>query len=171
MDILRKNYFDLFGLRIDTKIDLDRLEKNYKLLQKQFHPDKYASATNHEKKIALQVSSFINDAYRTLSDLPERISYILKINNFEKDESVTLKDENFLHEQIEYSEFLIDIENKTSKEISEKHIKNLDKTTNILMVLDKAFVENNFEEMWECLSKLRFYLKHGKEFSKAMGDM
>jgi len=171
MDILRKNYFDLFGLRIDTKIDLDRLEKNYKLLQKKFHPDKYASATNNEKKIALQISSFINDAYKTLSDLPERISYILKINNFEKDESVTLKDENFLHEQIEYSEFLIDIENKTSKEISEKHIKNLDKTTNLLIVLDKAFVENNFEEMWECLSKLRFYLKHGKELSKVTGEM
>jgi len=93
------------------------------------------------------------------------------INNFEKDESVTLKDENFLHEQIEYSEFLIDIENKTSKEISEKHIKNLDKTTNLLIVLDKAFVENNFEEMWECLSKLRFYLKHGKELSKVTGEM
>ena len=29
MDILKKNYFDLLGLRIDTKIDPDRLEKNY----------------------------------------------------------------------------------------------------------------------------------------------
>ena len=171
MDILKKNYFDLFGLRIDTKIDPDRLEKSYKILQEQFHPDKYASATNHEKRIALQISSFINDAYRTLSDLPERINYILKINDFKKDESVTLKDENFLHEQIEYSEFLIDIENKTSKEISKKHIKNSDKTTNLLVILDKAFIENNFEEMWKCLSKLRFYLKHGKELSKAMGDM
>ena len=171
MDILRKNYFDLFGLRIDTKIDPGRLEKNYKLLQEQFHPDKYASATNHEKRIALQISSFINDAYRTLSNLPERISYILKINNFEKDESVTLKDENFLHEQIEYSEFLIDIENKTNKEISKKHIKNSDKMINLLAVLDKAFVGNNFEEMWKCLSKLRFYLKHGKKLSEAMGDI
>ena len=171
MDILKKNYFDLFGLRIDTKIAPARLEKNYKILQEQFHPDKYASATNHEKRISLQISSFINDAYRTLSNLPERISYILKINNFEKDESVTLKDENFLHEQIEYSEFLIDIENKTSKEISKKHIKNSDKMTNLLVILDKAFIENNFEEMWKCLSKLRIYLKHGKELSKAMGDM
>ena len=33
MDILKKNYFDLFGLRIDTKIDPARLEKNYKILQ------------------------------------------------------------------------------------------------------------------------------------------
>ena len=171
MDILRKNYFDLFGLRIDTKIDPGRLEKNYKLLQEQFHPDKYVSATNHEKRIALQISSFINDAYRTLSNLPERISYILKINNFEKDESITLKDEKFLHEQIEYSEFLIDIENKTNKEISKKHIKNSDKITNLLVVLDKAFVENNFEEMWKCLSKLRFYFKHGKELSKAVGNI
>ena len=61
MDILKKNYFDLFGLRIDTKIDPDRLEKSYKILQEQFHPDKYASATNHEKRIVLQISSFIND--------------------------------------------------------------------------------------------------------------
>ena len=59
----------------------------------------------------------------------------------------------------------------TNKEISKKHIKNSDKITNLLVVLDKAFVENNFEEMWKCLSKLRFYLKHGKELSKAVGNI
>jgi len=171
MNILKKNFFELFGIPVSIDINNTELDRKYKILQQQFHPDNFSNSTNHEKRIALQISSFINDAYRTLSDLPERINYILKINDFKKDESVTLKDENFLHEQIEYSEFLIDIENKTSKEISKKHIKNSDKMTNLLVILDKAFIENNFEEMWKCLSKLRFYLKHGKELSKAMGGM
>ena len=56
-------------------------------------------------------------------------------------------------------------------ELGEVDIKNSDKMTNLLVILDKAFIENNFEEMWKCLSKLRFYLKHGKKLSEAMGDI
>ena len=60
----------------------------------------------------MQISSHINDAYTTLGDLVKRIEYILKINNFSQDESITLKDEKFLLEQIEYNEFIEDIKNK-----------------------------------------------------------
>ena len=42
---------------------------------------KYANSSNHEKLLALQISSYINDGYKTLGDLVKRIEYILKINN------------------------------------------------------------------------------------------
>ena len=43
---------------------------------------------------------------KILGDIVLRIEYILKINNFVKDESKTINDINFLQEQIEYSELI-----------------------------------------------------------------
>ena len=62
------------------------------------------NATNIEKSMATRVSTYINDAYNTLSDLVDRVDYILKINNYSKDEHTTFKNTNFLTEQMMLSE-------------------------------------------------------------------
>ena len=69
MDILKKNYFDLFGIEEGIDINISSLNKKYNHLQQQFHPDKYANSSSHEKRLALQISSYVNDAYITLGDL------------------------------------------------------------------------------------------------------
>ena len=48
MDILKKNYFETFGLPIAVDIDHSRLEQQFTNLQKQFHPDKYNSSSGDQ---------------------------------------------------------------------------------------------------------------------------
>ena len=99
MDILKKNYFELFGLKVSTRLDLKNLDEKFKILQKQFHPDKFSNSSDTEKRIALQISSYLNDGYITLREYVTRIEYILKIKNFNTDENKTLFDKEFLEEQ------------------------------------------------------------------------
>ena len=104
MDILKKNFFELFNIDIAVDINKSELDEKVKALQIKFHPDKFASGSDVEKRLALQLSSHINDGYKILSDIVLRIEYILKINDFVKDESKTINDVSFLQEQIEYNE-------------------------------------------------------------------
>ncbi|MBH44131.1 MAG: Fe-S protein assembly co-chaperone HscB [Gammaproteobacteria bacterium] len=160
MDILKKNYFDLFGIEISIEIKKSTLEKKYKELQRQFHPDKYSQSTTHEKKISAQISSYINDAYITLSDLIKRINYILKINNFNKDESVTLKNEDFLIEQIDHNEFIENINSKTAKEIKNYKDDIVKKLSSTIIEIKSYYEKKDFQKVWEELSKLQFYVNH-----------
>ena len=163
MDILKKNYFDLFGIEVEIEINISSLNKKYSYLQQQFHPDKYANSSNHEKLLALQISSYINDGYKTLGDLVKRIEYILKINNFYKDEAETLKDNDFLLEQIEYNEFFDDLKNKSDEEIDLYRKNILKKVSSTINRITQAFDNKSLEEMWNYLAKLRFYIKHVNE--------
>ena len=95
MDILKKNFFELFNLDISIDINKSELDERVKILQSKFHPDKYATGSDLEKRLALQISSHVNDGHKILSDVVLRIEYILKINNFIKDESKTIDDINF----------------------------------------------------------------------------
>lgn len=164
MDILKKNFFELFN--IDVAIDINKLEldKKVKVLQSQFHPDKYASGSDFEKRLALQISSHVNDGYKVLSDIVLRIDYILKINNFIKDESKTINDIEFLQEQIEYSELVENLKDNLNNEIIDKHlleIKLLLKTT--IDNIKLSFKSQDFEDVWQNLSKIRFYIKNINE--------
>ena len=69
------NYFQIFNISQNYHIDKEKLKTLYKMLQFHFHPDKY------KKRYALECSSIINIAYKTLMDDISRIKYILKLNN------------------------------------------------------------------------------------------
>ena len=92
MDILKKNFFELFNIGISVDVNKLELDEKVKILQGQFHPDKYANGSDFEKRLALQISSHVNDGHKVLGDIILRIEYILKINNFNMDESKTIND-------------------------------------------------------------------------------
>ncbi len=66
MDAATQNYFALFGMPPRFAIDLGKLEESFRRLQAKLHPDRHVSNTELERRIALQLSTTINDAYRTL---------------------------------------------------------------------------------------------------------
>ncbi len=164
MDILKKNFFELFNIDIAVDINKSELDEKVKVLQNQFHPDKYAGGSDFEKRLALQISSHVNDGYKILSDIVLRIDYILKINNFIKDESKTINDVDFLKEQIEYSELIEALKEDLNNPIIDENLLKIKlrlKTTinNIKLSLQSR----DFENMWQNLSKLRFYIKNINE--------
>jgi molecular chaperone HscB len=164
MDILKKNFFDLFNIDIAVDINKSELDEKVKILQNKFHPDKYANGSDFEKRLALQISSHVNDGYKVLSDIVLRIDYILKINNFVKDESKTINDIEFLQEQIEYSELVETLkENLNIVIIDENLLKIKSLLKNTIDDIKLSLQSQDFEDMWQKLSKIRFYIKNINE--------
>jgi len=75
----RSDFFSFLDLPRKLNIDMARLDERYRTLSRQFHPDFFYNATAAERRVSLERSSFLNDAYRALRDPIKRIEYLLKI--------------------------------------------------------------------------------------------
>ena len=105
------DYFTLFGLSAHYQIDIQALASRYQDLQRQYHPDKFASGTQAEQLAALQQSATINQAWQTLRSPLNRAEYLLSLHGFDlASEQHTVRDTAFLMEQLELREELDEIE-------------------------------------------------------------
>lgn len=104
---LSKNYFELFSLPVDFKVNTAELASRYRKLQQAIHPDRYANATEQEKRLSMQGATRLNDALNTLKTPLLRAQYLLEL----KGEDIaagtsSISDSTFLMEQIELREEL-----------------------------------------------------------------
>ena len=104
-----QDYFALFGLPARYRFDPAELDAAYRKLQSEVHPDKFASAGDEERRLALQSSSRVNEAYRALRSPLERANYLLLLRGIdalaETDTALPLE---FLEQQLESRESLAD---------------------------------------------------------------
>lgn len=101
------NFFDLFGIDRSYTLDRHLLRDRFRDLQKKFHPDNFASASEQERRLSAQYAAHINEAYTTLSDPMQRGRYILSLHGINIDEEQdTRMDPEFLMQQIELREEL-----------------------------------------------------------------
>ncbi|WP_159566898.1 co-chaperone HscB [Budvicia diplopodorum] len=108
------DYFTLFNLPIHFVVDTLSLSVRYQELQRQFHPDRYATAPDSERLQSIQQAATINDAYQTLKDPLRRAEYLLSLKGFDvRNEQQTMHDTAFLVEQLELREELDAIERKS----------------------------------------------------------
>jgi molecular chaperone HscB len=100
------NYFELFQLPITIQINQATLAQKYIELQKKYHPDFFAKATEHEQAEALEISSQLNKALKVLKNQDHTIKYILQLKQLlEEDEKYQLPSD-FLMEMMELNEEL-----------------------------------------------------------------
>jgi molecular chaperone HscB len=100
-----RNYFELFGLPARYRVDLDALDAAYRRLQTEVHPDRFARGSDVEKRLALQSSARVNEAYRALKDPVERAQYLLRMNGVDAiGETDTQLPVEFLERQLERRE-------------------------------------------------------------------
>lgn len=110
---LSKNYFELFGLPVGYVIDNNALREHYRELQRVVHPDRFTSASDHEKRLALQGAAYVNEAFDTLNDPLLRAQYLLRLHGVEmKPGQETTRDAVFLMEQLALREELEEIRNQ-----------------------------------------------------------
>jgi molecular chaperone HscB len=64
------------------KLSLEDLERNFRSLSRQFHPDYFYNASPSERRASLERSSYLNDAYRTLKQPVARIGYLLELEGY-----------------------------------------------------------------------------------------
>jgi molecular chaperone HscB len=102
---LSQSYFELFGLKPAFAIDLKQLQVEQRRLQASYHPDRHVRASDRDKRLSIQLTSWINQAYETLRDPVKRSRYLLEISGADfPDDSSTTSDVGFLMEQIELRE-------------------------------------------------------------------
>jgi molecular chaperone HscB len=80
------NYFEFFSLPRKLHIDVPAMEKQFYVLSRKLHPDRFAGRPAVEQEAALAQSSLLNDAYRTLKDPVGRTQYLLKLEGVQLEE-------------------------------------------------------------------------------------
>ena len=108
MDI-QDTHFALFGLPERFAIDADALDRAYRALQSRVHPDRFASASAAERRVALQWSTRANEAYRALREPLSRAIYLCTLRGDDPSaETSTTMPSDFLMQQLEWRETLDD---------------------------------------------------------------
>lgn len=107
---LSQNYFELFKLPVSFQLDLAQLSQRYQELQRTVHPDRYANASDRERRLAVQGAAHINEAFQTLKTPIRRARYMLELQGLAfDDEKETTSDPEFLMEQMEMREALAQV--------------------------------------------------------------
>jgi molecular chaperone HscB len=83
------------------------LQAAYRRMQGVVHPDRFAAAGDAERRIAMQLATRANEAYRTLADAGLRAAYLCELHGAPLNaETNTAMSTDFLVQQMEWREAL-----------------------------------------------------------------
>ncbi|HTN48784.1 MAG TPA: Fe-S protein assembly co-chaperone HscB [Burkholderiaceae bacterium] len=103
------DHFALFALPARFALDEAALDEAYKAVQSRVHPDRFASGTAAERRVAMQWAARANEAYRTLKSPRARAAYLCECAGVPiQAESNTAMPAGFLMQQMEWRELLDD---------------------------------------------------------------
>jgi molecular chaperone HscB len=160
-----KNYFELFGLPVDFIVDSDSLAERYRELQRVIHPDRYANASEQERRLSMQGASRINEALETLKDPITRASYLLTLHGIEMDaRKETTQDMAFLMEQMDLREELAGIREQADPyaavlDLAGRVNRQIKTLVGQMAVQFESATPDQLEAAREILRKLRFLQK------------
>lgn len=104
---MKQDHFELFGLPRRFALDGAMLDRAYRDLQARVHPDKYAQASDAEKRVAMQWATRVNEAYQTLKTPLARARYLCELAGVDLGlGSNTAMPAQFLMQQMEWREAL-----------------------------------------------------------------
>jgi len=173
-DILTSDFFELFDLPVSYDVDLNKIQQQYVMLQKQVHPDKFVNGSDLEKRISMQQTSWINEAQATLKDPVLRAIYLLKLKEIDFSlENETTMDAAFLMQQLEMRESLENIKNEPDPletlDSMAKEIKN--STNEMKQGFAESYQAEQFDDAREWIRKLQFVQKAKKEINTLSADI
>ncbi|MBF0265717.1 MAG: Fe-S protein assembly co-chaperone HscB [Gammaproteobacteria bacterium] len=161
------NHYQLLGLELDYQIDKKVLTENYRQLQRSVHPDNYANQSDRDKRLSVQKSSQINDAFQTIKDPLKRAIYHLSLLGITLQDNATTSDGAFLMAQMESREQLEKIKSIDNPELEiEKLLKSvntkIDAEISSLIELFKIASETDkkiISSIKDAILKLQFHTK------------
>ncbi len=168
MDI-DQNYFELFGLDVAFAVDQALLSERYRQLQKEIHPDRFAGKGDREQRLAVQFTTYVNEAFQGLKSPLKRAEYLLLLSGVEVDpQNETTSDGVFLMQQMELREDLAEIPDSTDPEAAlETMSAQVDEHLNELLAeFERSFNTKQFSECKTLLSKLYFVKKLADEIEQ-----
>ena len=166
-----RNHFELLGLPVAFGIDASRLERGFRELQSQVHPDRFAAAPEAERRVAMQWATRANEAYRTLRDPVGRARYLLALKGYDTgEETNTAMPPDFLMQQMEWREAAADAAATRNAAALEKLRGEIALSRReMLRMLDRALdADANFDAGCSLVRKLRFLEKLDEEIGDAL---
>jgi molecular chaperone HscB len=165
-----QNFFLLLGLPESSAVDETLLDRNYRNLQGQWHPDRFATAAPAERLFALQQASVLNDAYTTLKTPLRRAEYLLQLNGVDphQGDNKTLQDGKFLMAQLEQREELEDmLENRDERGLAQLQKRTREEQDVIWRQFAESVEDGRFAVALTAFQKLQFLTKLGYEIVAA----
>jgi molecular chaperone HscB len=163
------DYFALFQLKPQFKIDRQALESAYLTVQQKVHPDMHAQASDSDKRVSMQLSALANSAYRTLMNPIQRGLYMCSRNGVDPQlETNTAMPAQFLMQQMEWREALDDVRDQPSK--LDSLYKEVEQTRENLLKEVEATIDgaNDFKMAAKQLRALLFIDKFSAELEDAI---
>jgi molecular chaperone HscB len=71
-------YYEALGLDPKLALDSDELKRRFYERSRQWHPDRFGRSNAEEQQKSLEMTSVLNDAFRTLRDPVTRAEYFLE---------------------------------------------------------------------------------------------
>lgn len=172
-----KNHFELFGLPVGYIVDANALSERYRELQRIVHPDRFANASDQERRLSVQGAALINEAYEILKDPLARGSYLLALHGIEMDaHNESTQDMAFLMQQMELREELEGVRKQPDPYQAVLDISNLvnRQITSLVGQMAVQFetpTPNQLEAAREILRKMRFLQKLRSEAESVAADL
>ncbi|MGV6806706.1 MAG: Fe-S protein assembly co-chaperone HscB [bacterium] len=171
---LTSDYFDIFDVPRSFSVDIDTLSENYRQLQKQFHPDRFAAQSAQQKRIAEQTIGQINQGFQTLKSPLRRAQYLLSLAGIDSShENMTHQDMDFLMEQMTLREALSEVRSAGD------HFAALDelagscdrKAAEIEEEFKTAYESNALRQAQAAVAKMQFFAKLRQEINELEDEL
>ena len=163
------NFFTLLHLPEAFVIDLEKLDQNYQSIQKEIHPDRFASSNDELRLESIKKTAQANDAYQTLKSPIRRAEYLLHLQGVNiDDEKYTAVPQDFLMQQMEWREELES--HKKNRVALEKLAQDIQKNKiEMIKELPRHFEnKSNLDEAAKITRELNFIEKIEKHIDDAL---
>lgn len=166
--IFEQNYFEIFSIAVSTEPDIEKLKEANRELQQQVHPDRFANGSAAEQRQAMQITSLINQAFKTLQEPVLRLQYMLGLKGLDMStETDTSMDGAFLMAQMELREEIADIRSQSDPldvlDTMRMELKN--KFADLIQHFDEAYQADELGRGREIVHKLQFLNKAQNEIN------
>ncbi|GJD06862.1 Co-chaperone protein HscB [Galdieria sulphuraria] len=137
-----QNYFEILGCNISFDIDEKELERKFRAILSQWHPDLHGQSSAHLQEQAAAMSAAVNRAYGVLKKPHLRAKYLLEIKGVPLSEDDVTMEPSFLMHILELREKVEEESNKIQlQQIRETVAK---ETEVCLQNLSSAFYNEKF---------------------------
>lgn len=163
-----QSHFDLFQLPAQFELDLTQLDRAFREVQAQVHPDKFVGKSSAEQRVAMQWATRANEAYQTLKNPLKRASYLCELHGVSLNtESNTAMPAEFLMQQMAWREELSEAKNdaatllRLTTQVRSEQDQQIRKMTTQL-------AENNFQDAAQSVRQSMFLEKLRDELDECL---
>jgi molecular chaperone HscB len=153
------DHFARLDLPVRFDADAAELDRRYFALQRQLHPDRFASRTARERAVSQSQAVALNEAYEILKDPLSRAEYMLKLRGVDvnPDGCNTVRDPSLLMEQMERREALAEADTREAVDAIIVDARGeLDKD---LAETASAFAANDLDKAEVAITRLKYLSK------------